>query len=124
MKQRTLDQKRFAIELTSCRFAIERVGRIENPQLEQLACVVPFVERMTDVEPLVTLQANQIGVERSGGGRSQRRFADASLAFEEERPLQPKRQKKRNGQPVVCDVVLFGQPRLEVGNGLRNGDGL
>ena len=51
-----------------------------------------------------------------------RGLADAGLAFEEERPLQAKRQKQRNRQAAVRDVVLAGQPLLELGDGDRNGD--
>jgi hypothetical protein len=38
---------------------------------------------VTDVEAFVALQANQVGVERSGNGGRKRRLADAGFTLEE-----------------------------------------
>src|SRR6185436_10346485 len=62
-----LDEERVAVELVMRAGAIDRFGRVENAQFEQLTRVVPFVERVSDVEPLVALEANQIGLERRRG---------------------------------------------------------
>lgn len=99
--------------------AIERMRRIKNPELEQLPRIVPFVQRVPDVQPFVALQPNQIGLQRSGCGRRKRGLADARFAFEEERPFEPERQKERNGETAVGDVVLGGQAMLQIGNGFR-----
>jgi len=93
------------------------VGRVEDAQLEQLARVVPFVERVADVEPLVALEANQVGLERRGDGGGERGLADAGLALEEQRPLQAQRQEQRDREATVGDIVLVGEALLEIGNG-------
>ena len=78
---------------------------------------------MADVEAFVALQANQIGAERGGHRAGQRGLADAGLAFEEQRPFQAQREKQRDGEAAVRDVVRGGEPLLEIGDGLRrNGD--
>ena len=101
------------------------MGRVENAQFEQLARVVPLVQRVADVEPFVALQANQIGAERGGHRGGQRGLADAGLALEEQRPLQAEREKQRNGKAAVRHVVLVGEALLKVGDGSeKNGDDL
>ena len=80
---------------------------------------------MTDVEPFVALETDQIGAERGGGRAGQRRLADAGLALEEERPFQSEREKQRHGKAAVRHVVLVGEPLLKVGDGSeKNGDDL
>ena len=74
---------------------------------------------MPDVEPLVALETNQIGFERRGRGGGERRLADAGLALEEERPLQPEREEQGNGQTSIRHVVLRGQAPLQIGDGGR-----
>ena len=59
---------------------------------------------------------------RAGDGRRKRGFADTGLPFEEQRPLQTKRQKQRDREAAVRDVVLAGQPLLELGDRCWNGD--
>jgi hypothetical protein len=48
---------------------------------------------VTDIEAFVTLQPNQIRLERCGGRRRKRRLANARLSLEKERPLQAERQE-------------------------------
>ena len=123
LQQRPLDEKGLAIELAPRALAIERVGGVENAQLEQLSRVVPLVQRVADVEPLVALQANEIGVERGRHRAGQRGLADAGLALEEQRPLQAKREKQGDRQAAVRHVVRGGEALLKVGDRLRrNGD--
>ena len=83
-----------AVELAPRARPIERVGRVENAQFEELARVVPLVQRVTDVEAFIALEANQIGAERGGHRSGQRGLADAGLALEEQRPFQAERQKQ------------------------------
>ncbi len=94
LKQRPLDEKGLAIELAPRAFPIERVGRVEDAQFEELSRVVPLVERVTHVQALVALQANQIGAERGRHRAGQRGLADAGLALEKQRALQAKREKQ------------------------------
>ena len=98
------------------------MGGVEDAQFEELARVVPLVERMADVEPLIALEANQVGPERRGDGGGERGLADACLAFEEQRPLQSQRQEQRDREATVGDIVLVGEALLEIGNGAgKNG---
>ncbi len=123
LQQRPLDQKRIAVKLAMRAGAIERLGCVEDSQLEQLTRVIPFVQRVTDVEAFVALKTDEIGVERRGGRGGERSLADARLTFEKERPFQPQRQEQRDRQPAIGDVLLGGQALLEFGNGFgKNGD--
>jgi len=71
------------------------------------------------------LKTDQVGAQRGRGRAGKRRLADACLALEEERPLQPEREKQRYGKTTVRQVVLVGEPVSEVGDGSReNGDDL
>ncbi len=63
-QQRPLDQERVGEQLSRRRPRIQRVRALEQPNLEDLPRVVPLVDGVADVEPLVALQANQLGVER------------------------------------------------------------
>ena len=98
LKQRPFDEKGLAVELPTRALPTERAGRVEDAQLEQLARVVPLVQRVTDVEAFIALKTNQIGAQRGGGRRGQRRLADAGLALEEQRPFQSEREKQRHGK--------------------------
>ena len=103
--------------------AIERRRGLQDAQLEELAGVVPLVERVSDVEPFIALEPDQIRPERGGDRAGQRGLADAGLALEEQRPPQPEREEQRHGQAVVRDVVLGGEPLPQVGDGSEeNGD--
>ncbi len=71
---------------------------LEQPDLEDLPRVVPFVDRVADVDALVALQPDELGVERGGQHLRDLRLADAGLTFEEQRPPQPKREIHRHRQ--------------------------
>ena len=62
---------------------------------------------MADVEPFVALQTNEIRLQRRRGRRRQRGLTHAGFAFEKERPLEAKRQKQRNRETAVGDVVVM-----------------
>ena len=87
------------------------VRGLEQPDLEQLPRVVPLVYRVTDVETLVALQPDQLGVERRRERLGDLGLADAGLAFEKEGAAQRERQEDRDRQPAVGDVLL-GRERL------------
>src|SRR5262249_9468346 len=114
LQQRAFHEKRFAVELAVRTVARQRVRRIEDAELEQLPRIVPFVQRVTDVEPLVALQADQIGPERRSQRPGERRLPDAGLSFEEQRPFETQREKERHGETAVRYVSVLGEPTLEV----------
>src|ERR1700731_3039181 len=76
---------------------------------QQLPLVVPFVERGRLIQPLVALQADQLG----GMGRGQRfchfRLADARFAFEQQWPLEQLHQRNRGRKLAVGDVAGSSQ---------------
>ena len=78
---------------------------------------------MSDVEPFVALQPDQIGLEHRGHRRGERRLADAGLALEKQRPLQAQRQEQRHRQATVGHVMLGVEALLQIGDGLgKRGD--
>ena len=119
LQQRPLDQERIAIELLSRRGPVDAAGGFEDLQLENLARVVPLVDGMSDVETLVALQSDQVGVEGRRHRRGERRLADAGLALEKERALQLEREEQRHGERAIGDVVLLGKAILQIGGGRR-----
>jgi hypothetical protein len=106
---------RIAIELAVRLFATQFPGCIEDPQLQQLARVVPFINGVADVEAFVALQADQVGIERRSRGGGERRLPDASFALEKQRPSETKGQEQRDGEPLVGDVALCAESFAQVG---------
>jgi hypothetical protein len=80
-------------------------ARLEKPDLEHLARVVPFVHRGIDVETLVALEADQPRAERRGEDLGELGLADTGLTLEEQRPLELERQEHRGRQRAVRDVA-------------------
>ena len=119
LQQRTLDQERFAEELLRRAGAIERMAGLEQTDLEELARIVPLVERLRDVDAFVTLQANQLGAERRRQRLGDLGLADAGFAFEEQRPAQLQCQVGRDRQAPIGDVELPGEELFELVDRLR-----
>jgi hypothetical protein len=95
--------------------ATQLTGRVEDAQLQQLPRVVPLVDRVADVEPLVALQANQVGAKRGGRRRRQRCLANASLALQEQRTSEPDGQEQRDGQTRIDHVAFVAKPLAQIG---------
>src|SRR5262249_6956561 len=81
--------------------------------VEQLARVVPLVDRVRDVEPLVALQTDQARRQRARQRLTSLRLADAGLAFEQERLLEAQRQVERGRQTTVRQVVRLAERELQ-----------
>jgi len=90
------------------------VRGLEDAELEELARVVPLVERVAHLEPFVALEPDQIGVEDTGDGGCEGGLAHAGFAFEEQRTPQADRKEERDGKASIRDVGVIEQPRLEV----------
>jgi hypothetical protein len=58
---------------------------LSRPDVEELAGVVPLVERLVDVYALVALEAYEGRIEDTGEDLGDLGLADPGLAFEEER---------------------------------------
>ena len=82
---------------------------------EELALIVPLVERGVLVEALVALQADQLGAVHGGERLGDLGLADAGLAFEQQRPLEELHQPQRGRDVAVGDVADGGEA---VGDGV------
>ncbi len=76
---------------------------------EQLALIVPLVERGVLVEALVALQADQLGLVHGGERLGDLGLADAGLALEQQRPLEILHQPQRGRDVAVGDVADGGE---------------
>src|SRR4051794_30794207 len=78
-------------------------------QREELARVVPVVQRLVDVDALVALEADQ----PRAGGRGERlgdlRLPDARLALDQQRLAELGGEEDRGGQGAVGEVALLAQ---------------
>ena len=88
---------------------------------EKLALVVPLVERGVLVEPLVALEADQLGLVDGGERLCHLGLADARLAFEKERALEEIHQPQRGRKIAVGDVADFTEAGCDLfaGHGFR-----
>jgi hypothetical protein len=94
-------------------------ARLREPDPQQLAGVVPLVERLGAVHALVALQPDQRRAEARGEGARRLSLADAGLALEQQRLREPQRQEERRGEALVGQVAGAVEQR---GDGLRPGD--
>ena len=76
---------------------------------EELALIVPLVERRVLVETLVALQADQLGAVDGGERLGDLGLADAGLAFEQQRTLEEIHQPQRGRDVAVGDVADGGE---------------
>ncbi len=88
-------------------------ARLEQPDLEHLARVVPLVDRGVDVETLVALQPDQPRAERGGQDLGQLGLADAGLALEQQRAAELERQEDRRRDGAIGDVVAAPEVVLD-----------
>src|SRR4029434_967280 len=100
---------------------IERVAGLEDADLEQLPRVVPLVHCVVDVQALVALQPNQVGLQCRGERFGYLRLADAGLTLEEERTLEAQREERRHRQRAIGDVRLRGERGLQLVDRRRQG---
>jgi hypothetical protein len=115
-QQRPADQVVRAEEVLLAQLVAAGVGQ---PDAQQLAWVVPLVERLGGVDALVALEAHERRVEHRGQRLGGLRLADARLALEQQRLRQPHAEEHRRRQALVNEVVDGGQAlgqRLDVGD--------
>ena len=96
-----------------------RRARLGRPDREQLALVVPVVDRVVEVDALVALQPDQLG---AGRGRQRARdlgLAHARLALQQQRLLEREREIGGGGEALVGEVALAGQGPRHVLRGLK-----
>ncbi len=110
-QQRAPDEKRLAEQLIGGPGAIELVAGLEQANFEQLPRVVPFVERVRDVEAFVALQPDELGAQSRRQRLGDLGLADARFAFEKQRPAKLQREVDRHHERAVGDVLLSASTR-------------
>ena len=108
LEERAADQEVAAEDVVGARL-LRLAARLQQPDLEHLARVVPLVDRGVDVEALVALEADEPGAEARGEDLGELRLADAGLALEEQRPAELQRQEDRRRERPVGDVVAAAE---------------
>src|SRR5208282_4006192 len=76
---------------------------------EQLALIVPLVERGVLVEALIALQADQLGPVHGGERLAHLGLADAGLALEQQRALEEFHEPQGGRDIAVGDVADGGE---------------
>jgi hypothetical protein len=84
-------------------------GRLDGPQVEELAGVVPLVDGLGGVDALVALQAQELAARPAGEDLGDLGLADAGLALEEQRPAQAQREEDGRGEALVRQVLVAGE---------------
>jgi hypothetical protein len=91
---------------------------------QELALIVPLVERRILVEAFVALQPDQLGAMHGGERLGDLGLADAGFAFEQQRALQKLHQPQRGRDIAVGDIAdggeLVGDVFAIEGHGTRN----
>ena len=80
-------------------------ARLQQPDLEHLARVVPLVDGRVDVQPLVALEPDQLRAERRREDLGELGLADPGLALEQQRAAQLQREEDGRRERSVGDVV-------------------
>jgi len=110
LEQRTFDEKCRAEDLALDACAV--VGfrsAFGEADVEYLLGIVPFVERMADIEALIALQSDEPTSESRREHLCHFGLADAGFAFEEQWSLQPQGQEDRRRETLVGEVVVRRQ---------------
>ena len=92
---------------------------VERPHGEELARVVPLVERLRGVDPLVALEADEPAPQQLGQHLRDLGLPDAGLPFEQQRLVEREGEVDRGGEPAVRQVVVRREPGLELVDGAR-----
>src|SRR5690242_19456339 len=106
MKQRSLAQEFERIQLGQPVLAVG-VSLLNRPRVEELTCVVPLVERLIRIDPLVTLEADEFPAERPGDRHGKFGLPDPHLALEKKGSLHLDSEINGGCQPFVSEVTLL-----------------
>src|SRR5487761_13924 len=118
IQQRAPQQKLVAEDLALSDASIVLLA--QQPDVEQLARIVPLVHRVGQVDPLVALEADEARAEHVGHDLGRLGLADPGLALDEERLFQLEREEYRRRPTAVADVAAFAQAHLDVVNRKRS----
>ena len=112
-QQRPLDEELGPVQLGRLAVGVER-ALLQRPGVEQLARVVPLVERLAGVDALVALQADQPGLQDPRQRARDLGLADPRLALEQQRPAQPEGEEDGHREAAVGDVALAREGLLKL----------
>src|SRR2546426_5278886 len=115
LQQRPLQQKRLTEDLTLSGLK-RHLAVLEHPDVQQLALIVPFIQRRRGIQSLVTLQADEVGVQSPGHYFGHLGLPDPGASFDQQWLAQLNGQIDRRGQRLVSDVALTVQHRLNACN--------
>ncbi len=93
---------------------------LEDLGVEELLRVLPLVERLGLVEPLVTLQSDQLASGRGGDDLRQLGLAHAGGTFDQDRLLELLGEEHHGGDLLVADVALLAEALLDVVHGIEH----
>jgi hypothetical protein len=77
--------------------------------VEELAGVVPLVDGLGGVDPLVALEPEQLAPRPAGQDLGHLGLADAGLALEQQGSAQPQGQEDGGGEALVRQVLVAGE---------------
>ena len=83
---------------------------------EELFLVIPFVQRLGLVQPLVALQADEAGPEETGDGLRQLRLTGPGRPLDEHRLAEPVGEIHHAGEAVIGQVGDRCQAVAQLGN--------
>ena len=89
-------------------------GRLGGAEVQELAGVVPFVERLGGVDAVVALEPHERPARPGRHGAGHLGLADPGVALEQQRPAEAEREEDRRGQALVGEVALPGQAGYDV----------
>ena len=112
LQQRTLDQEPLGENVMLDARAVVLAFGFRDADRDHLRGVVPLVDRGRNVKPLVALQPNEPPAKRRRQDLADLGLADARLAFEEDRPAHPQRQKQHRRERAVGEIVA-GREQLQ-----------
>src|SRR5207244_3232040 len=92
----------------------------QGADVQELAGIVPLVEGLVGVDPLVALQPDELEPESRSERLGQFGFADAGFSFEQERTSEAKGQVGCGRQATVGQVILVQQNVSKILNRLWN----
>jgi hypothetical protein len=109
----TADEKALTVDLVFDLPDGRPAAALTCSEVEELAGVVPLVQRLGDVDSLVALQSDELTAGDEREGPCEFGLSSTRLTLQEERPRHPHREEGDRRQTLVSEVVLLEQRRLQ-----------
>jgi hypothetical protein len=113
LEERALDDE-FRPEDLAQRVASRRTFGLQHTNLEHLLGVVPLVDCMVDIQSLVALKADQLGVEQGCHRLGNLSFADTGFAFQQQRLTEAQGEEQGGPQAAVGNIGAPAQGFLDL----------